>query len=326
MLTVQQIYDWATEQLHESSADTVLSNTLLLRWVNEGLQEVATAAKWKWLEAQREFTLGGHGAGANTSLGVTYLPGFIQQIEDLWPTGLGYRAAIMVVGAWELDMLGASATGGLANYLSVWGYYAVARDNPAANQIVVADTGGSTAQVVIEGIDNVTGTEISETLTLVAGAATTTATYAAGPDGVRRIYVVEPATGMGVVTFTSGAVQIERINAGAGERIHERLRTELVPAPTAGTSNFIIRYYKRIRPVLAVTNVVDIPWEFENLLFHAVGRRLGQFRKDMSEVALHQQSFMQRVRDLKAWQNRQGGRMRGMRGLTQYGYTHYRGW
>jgi hypothetical protein len=241
VLTVSQIYGWATEQLHESSTDTVLSTTLLLRWVNEGLQEVSTAAKWKWLEAQREFTLGGHGAGANTSLGITYLPAYIQQIENLWPTSLGYRAALMVVGAWELDMLGASATGGLANYLAVWGYYAVARDNPGANQIVVADTGGSTAQVVVEGIDNATGTEISELLTLVAGAATTTATFAAGPDGVRRIYVVEPATGMGVVTFTSGGTQIERINAGAGERVHERLRTELSPAPTTGTANYVLR-------------------------------------------------------------------------------------
>jgi hypothetical protein len=316
---VSQIYDWATEQHHESSADTVLTATLLLRWVNEGLGEVATAARWKWLEGQVELQFGAHGAGANTSLGVTYLPHHIQQLESVWPSGLTYRAALEIIGAWELDMLGPAATGGIPNYLIIWGYYSVARDNPTTGTIVATDAGGSTAQVVVEGIDN-NGLEVSELGTLVAGVYTTTAQFAAGPDGVRRVYVVPPGTGTGVVTFTRGGTAIETLNAGQGEFVKERLRTELSPPPVAGTANYILRYFKRIRPVRRVTDVVDIPFEFENLLYHSIDRRLALFRGDMGQAAYHEQSFRARVRELKSWQNRQGGRMRGQTRMIRRDY------
>lgn len=326
MLTVAQIYDWAASQLAESSTDTVLAPTLLLRWINEGLGEVATAAKWKWLEGQRELTFGGHGAGANTSLGVTYLPHYIQQIQDIWPSGLGYRNALMVVGAHELDMLGASAVGGQPNFLAIWGYYGVARDCSIAGIITVADAGASAAQCVVEGTDN-NGFEVSELVTLVAGAGVTAAQFAAGPDGVRRVYMVAPATGATTVTFTdAGAALLQTLHPSQGEMAKEHLRTELSPAPAAGTANYLIRYYKRIRPVFRTTDVVDIPFEFENLLMHAVDRRLAAFVGDQAAFMLHQQSFQARGRELKAWQNRQGGRMRGQRPLTSYGTARYRGW
>jgi hypothetical protein len=237
---------------------------------------VATAYSWKWLEGIGEFTLGTHGSGANTSLGVTYFPNYIQNIVDLYPSNLGYRRPVMIVGGWEMDMVSPSLTSGsISSYLAVYGYYGVARDNDQAATVTIADSGGSTIAVRVEGIDN-NGLEVSETVTLVAGAGATASTFAAGPDGVRRVYL-SSTTGAGTVVFTNtgSGTQLQTLDAAAGEQSKEHLRTELSPAPAATGANYVVRYKKRPRRVTGTTDLVDIPQEFENLLFHAMGRRLG---------------------------------------------------
>lgn len=327
LLSYNQIREWAVSQLHESPTDTVLT-TLLLRWINEGLGEIASAASWKWLEAQQELVLGGHGAGANTNLGVTYFPHYVHELLVVWPGGQGYREPIQIIGAWELDTLSPSAVAGvLADYLAVWGYYSVARDNPTTGTILVtasAGAAGQNAQCRIEGVDQ-NGQEAVETVTIGAGGnVTSTAQFAAGPDGVRRCYVIDSsitgAVAPGTITFARGGTTIETLNVTMGERIHEHIRTELQPSPTAGGANtYLVRYYKRIRPVLSTDDVVDIPFEFEDLLMCALSRRLAAFRGDMAQVMFHEQRFMKRIRDLKAWQNRRPGQMRRLRGLRTYG-------
>jgi hypothetical protein len=86
----------------------------------------------------------------------------------------------------------------------------------------------------------------------------------------------------------------------------------------------VTRYLKRIRPVTSTDDVVDIPFEFENLLFYAIGRRLSAFRNEQQQAMSYEAMFRQRIRELKAWQNRQPGRMRGQRRLirttARYGY------
>ena len=310
MLAVSEIYSWASDQLHESSADAALSSSLLLRWVNEGLSEVARAAPWKWLEAQEEFTFGGHGTGPNTGAGVTYFPHRVWRLLSVWQGNRGYRVPIEIVGAWELDALSPSTVAGTDHdFLAVWGYYNVARDNPTTGVLAVADTGLSAVQVRIEGVDN-NGFEVAED---VAAGANSVNQFASGPDGVRRIYVLESTVAAGslIVTVTSGGVQIERLNVGGGERSRERLRTEMSPPPST-TATFLVRYYKRIRQVVSDDDRVDIPFEFENLLFHAVGRRLALFRQDTDQVGYYDQNFRSGIMDLKRWQNREPGRLRGL--------------
>jgi len=317
MLAVSQIYDWAADQLHEVSTDALLT-TLLLRWVNEGLEEVARASQWKWLEAQEEFVLGNDGAGANTSLGVTYIPHRVHRLLSLWPAARGYREPIQIIGAWELDAISPSITSGtVADYLAVWGYYNVARDNPTVGTLAVADSGTPTGtQVRIEGVDN-NGNEVVED---VAETGTSAAQFAAGPDGVRRIYVINSTVvaGTGIITVTRGGVQIERINVGIGERVRERLRTEISPAPTAGNNNYVVRYYRRIRPVNDNDDIVEVPFEFEALLFHAVGRRLAMYKGQADMVTYFDTMFASTVQHLKGWQNRQPGRMRGLRSIRSW--------
>jgi hypothetical protein len=314
MQTVSQIYDWATDQLHESASNAALSNSLLLQWINEGLSEIARAAPWKWLEAQEEFTFGGHGTGANTGAGVTYLPHRVQEVLSLWAGNRGYRVPVQIIGAWELDASSPSAvTGTIYDFLAIWGYYGVARDNPTTGVLAVVDTGLTAVEVRIEGVDQ-NGFEVAED---VAAGGNSVNQFASGPDGVRRIYILESTIVAGttaIVTVTSAGTQIERLNVAAGERSRERVRTEISPAPTT-TDTFLVRYYKRIRQVASDDDRVDIPFEFENLLFHAVGRRLALFRQDgdPSHVALLDQLFRQGVLDLKKWQNRTPGRLKGLK-------------
>lgn len=315
-MSVNQLNTWAASQLHEAPGDAQLT-TLLTRWVNEGVQDIVRAGNWKWLEAQEEFTLGGHGAGANTALGVTYFPPRVGRILDLWQGGLGYRRPVIIFGAWETDAMSPPVAAGVADSLTIWGYYNVARDNTTTGVLTVADTGASTVQVRIEGVDN-NGFQVYEDVAVGAS----TAQFALGPDGVRHISVIDSTVvaGTGVVTVTdAGAAQIERINAGLGERMHERLRTEISPPPAAGVANFVVRYYKRIRDVRDTDDVVPIPFEFENLLMQALSRRLALFQGEMDKAMYFEQLFAQGVRKLRAWQNKEPGRMRGLRQLTGYG-------
>jgi hypothetical protein len=326
MLAVSQIQDWIADQLHESSTDTQLTTDLMLRWTNEGMNEVARAAQWRWLEAQELFTFGGDGAGVATNAGVTYLPHRIGRLLSLWPSGRNSREPILIVGAWELDAMSPTPIiGGDATYLAVWGYYNVARDNPTTGVLVAADTGASAATIRITGVDN-NGEDLTEDV--AANGGTSVGQFAAGPDGVRSIHVLNStvAAGTGIITVTSGGVQIERLNVAAGERSRERLRTELTPAPTAPNNTYVVRYYKRIRQVEDADSMLDIPFEFESLLFHAIGRRLALYRGDTDQVGYFEQMFSKTVRELKAWQNRQPGRMRGLKQLSRSGLRLQQGW
>lgn len=318
MLSVRQLQEWASLEQHEDYTDTTLT-TLLLRWINEGLQDVASAENWKWLEGMREFTYGTHGAGATTASGITYLPHYVHRLVSVWPSGLSYRNMVQIIAGQELDMLDPSTvTGSPAEYLAVWGYYNVARDNPTTGVITVADAGLATFQVHIEGID-ANGYEAEETVAVAAGAGVSTTRFLLGPDGVRRCYIVENSVTVGaptIVTFTSTGTLIERLNYTVGELQHEHIRTELSPAPATGGANYVTRYMKRIRPVTAVTDTVDIPFEFENLLKFAVGKRLASYTGQDTRMVMYEQQFQARLRELIKWQNRQPGRMRALRPIS----------
>jgi hypothetical protein len=318
MLSVRQLQEWAALQLHEDYTDTAIT-TLVLRWANEGLQEVASVESWQWLEAQREIVYGTHGAGANTANGITYLPHYIHKLVSVWPGGRNYRQQVQIIGGWELDAIDPSIRAGApADYLALWGYYGVARDNPTAGVITVADAGASAVSVHIEGVDT-NGFEAEETVTLVAGAGVSTTQFAAGPDGVRRCYIQENTVTAGtptIVTFSSGGTVIETLNFTNGEFKHEHLRTELSPAPNATGETYLTRYLKRIRPVTSEDDIIDIPFEFENLLTHAIDRRLAAFRGEDQKALIYEQMFRQRVKELRAQQNRQPGRLSGMREIN----------
>ncbi len=87
-----------------------------------------------------------------------------------------------------------------------------------------------------------------------------------------------------------------------------------------------MRYSKRIREVRNTSDMVEVPFEFESLLMDAVSRRLALFRGDFQAVPYWEQRFMKGVRELKVFQNRQPGRMWGMKQLASYGSSMlYRG-
>jgi len=314
MLSVRQLQEWAGLQLHEDYTDAQLT-TLLLRWVNDGFQTIASLENWKWLEGIQEITYGTHGAGANTATGITYLPHYIHRLVSVWPSGRGYREQVEIIGGWELDSRDPSMVAGSpADVIAVWGYYNVARDNPTAGVINVADAGGAAFSVVIEGTDT-NGFEARETVVLVAGAGVSTTLFAAGPDGVRRCYILENSVTAGVptiVTFVSTGTTIETLNYTNREMIHEHLRTELSPS-TVGGASYVTRYQKRIRPVTSVNDVVEIPFEFEDVLTLSIERKLAAFRNDQQGALVYEQMFRNRVREMKSWQNKDPGRLRGMK-------------
>lgn len=325
MLSVRQIQEYAASQLHEDSLDTRLT-TLILRWVNEAYQRVASSGTWKWLEAYEEFTYGTHGVGANTSAGVTYLPHRVHRLLSVWPGGRNYRQQVKIIGGWELDAVDPSMiSGSPADWLAVFGYYGVARDNPTAGVIACADAGGATFDVVVEGVDT-NGLDAEGTVTIAAGGPTnTTVQFAAGPDGVRRCYIAENSVTVGtptVVTFSSGGTVIETLNYTNGEFVKEHLRTELSPSPGTAGATYVTRYYKRPKQIRSTSEIIPVPMEFDDLITYAFDSRLAAYqggsRKDM--VLVYEQMFRQRLQELKAWQNTQPGRMRGMREVKGYGY------
>jgi hypothetical protein len=326
MLSVSQIYDWVAAQLHEVATDDQLdanvqtvSTNLLLRWINESMNEIARAGPWQWLEAQETLTFGGHGAGTNTTDGVTYLPEKMWRIVSVWPGSRGYREPLQLIGAWELDSISPSTTlGTVSDFLAVWGYYGVARDNPVAGTISVTDAAATAVEVRIHGKDG-NGNEVIED---VAHGGASTATFAAGPEGVRRVHIIDntvtAATTTVTVTGGDGTTTIETLRADLGERSHEHLRTELSPAPTA-TADHLVRYYRRVREVRNDNDMVELPYEFENLLIDGIARRLALFQLEMEKVPYFEQRFQRGVRELRRFQNKQPGRFQGMKQLASYG-------
>ncbi len=338
MLSYSQLRDWAARQLHEDPDDTVLT-TLFLRWVNDALGEIASAHPWQWLEGTRSISLGAHGNSGGATGGITYLPEYVQEVMSVWPTGLGYRQPLTIVGAWELDALSPSTTAGtIATYFVIWGYYNTARDVSTAGTITGTASGGASAenaQYVVEGINDSTGLEHREEVTLnSSGVGTSSASFSSGPDGVRRLYVVESsidatptAAQVGRITFTdAGSQTLEIIDVNAGERMHEHLRTELEPRPsdTSGTTH-LVRYYKRIRRIYGTDDVVEIPFEFEDALWLGILRRLADFQGDLQAASVYDGQFKRRIFELKRRQGRQTGRLRGLRSLSRYGYRKFEG-
>ena len=339
MLSYIQLRTWAAQHLHEDPEDTVLTN-LFLRWVNDALGELASAHPWKWLEGTGTVALGAHGNSGAATGGITYFPEYVQEIMSVWPTGLGYRSPISIIGAWELDALSPSTTAGtVASYMVLWGRYNTARDVSIAGTITGTASGASTAEnatYVVEGIDSTNGLEHREEVTFnSSGVATSTASFGAGVDGVRRLYITDSsidgtptAAQVGTVTFTdAGGVTLEIINVAAGERMHEHLRTELEPRPTDTSGiNHLVRYYKRIRRIYQDDDVVEIPWEFEDALFLGICRRLADFQGKTQESMMYDGQFRKRIHELKKRQGREQGRMKGLRSLSRYGYAKQGGW
>jgi hypothetical protein len=189
---------------------------------------------------------------------------------------------------------------------------------------------------VVEGINDSTGLEHREEVTLnSSGVGTSTASFSSGPDGVRRLYVVDSsidgspsAANVGRITFTdAGSTTLEIIDVNAGERMHEHLRTELEPRPSDPSSgaSHLVRYYKRIRRVFSTDDVIEIPFEFEDALWLGLLRRLADFQGNMQEAAMYDGQFKRRIFELKRRQGRQQGRLRGLRSLSRYGYRRFEG-
>lgn len=316
--TLGDLKDWALLHLHEDTADPSFTATLVPEWARQGVDKVLTHTYWNWNTGVRSLTWPAS-AGEFSTL---YLPEYIDQILSAYPgtdEGIG---SIDIINAWELDQYRPGVGTQLGkDYLVLWGWYWVEADNPTAAVLTMVSSAGAAGngvQVWIEGRD-ANGREIRETVTLAgAGTGTTTATFAAGTDGVRRIALIGgTAATTGVVTVSNGATDLAVLDS-VWEKYQEHQRTELYTSST--TTTYTVRYFRRHRRLEADADYLPIPERFEDLIELWIAAKVGQFRGNMDEHVSQLSEYKQRLREMIAWDRRQPGKKRQLHIRRQWGY------
>ena len=320
MRTYGQAKAWMAEQLHEDETDTVLSATVLPRWVSQARDKILRYMDWPWNRGQRELTW--PSAGANGS--ILYLPSYIDKIITLSPGSIVGVRSVMIVTPTELDRYRPVAGRQPGrDYLVVHGLYGVEADMPAAGVITATSSGGATNQTArVEGLD-ANGRDQTEDIAVTAGGANAgTATFAAGVEGVRRITLIgdgtgTPVTDTGVVTFTSGGTTLERLDS-AVEVGHEHWRTELHALADSGGA-YQCRYIKRHYPPLRDQDIIDVPEYFHDLMEIGMAIQLAKFRQRMEEVTVLKADWKEAMLEARAWSGRQPGQKHSFRIIPQWG-------
>ncbi len=322
--TVKELKEWAAEVLHEDFTDTVLDTILFPRWVNQVVSKIVSHKVWKWNEDQMRLQWP-RAAGTTQDASVLYLPHFIDRILTLYPGSNAGIRSVKLIDAWELDQW-RPGIGALArrDYLAQYGWYGVQADNPALATLNVRSTGGTvgTQNVLLEGLTN-DNFEIREVVPVLFNTVVaTTSIFKAGVGGLRRVKLVgdnagDPITTTGIMTVENGATILERLDS-ATERAHEHRRTELYAAAT-GTTSYTARYYRRHYPVLVNRDIVDLPFEFSDVLELGLAERLAFFRKQFDEQQACRSYFEVRLREMRAWDNREPGKKRNFSVAPQWG-------
>lgn len=316
--TLGDLQDWALLHLHEDAVDTVFTTTLVPQWARQGVDRILTHTYWNWNTGIRQLTW----PASAGEFSVLYLPEYMDQILSAFPGSTAGIGSVTIINAWELDQYRPSVGTQLGrDYLVLHGWYWVEADNPSAAVLtMVSDTGaaGNGVQVWIEGRD-ANGREIRETVTLAgAGTGTTTATFAAGVDGVRRISLIGgTAATTGVVTVSNGATDLAVLDS-VWEKFQEHQRSELYSSAT--TTTYTVRYYRRHRRMEAITDYLPIPERFEDLLELWIAAKVGQFRGKLDEHRSMMGEFNARLTEMVAWDRRQPGKKRTLHMRSQWGY------
>jgi hypothetical protein len=245
------------------------------------------------------------------------------KILSLYPGTTEGVGSVDIIGAWEMDRYrpGVGTTLG-RTYLVLFGWYWVEADNPSAAVLtMVSDVGaaGNGVQVHIEGRD-ANHREIRETVTLAgAGTGTTTRTFAAGVDGVRRISLIAGTSATtGVITVSNGATALAVLDS-AWEKYQEHQRTELYGAQGA-SSDLTLRFYRRHRRLEETTQYLPLPEVFDWLVELFLAAKIEQFRGNNEGHMMLMGEFAAGLRQMVAWDRRQPGQKRRMYVRRQWGW------
>jgi len=136
-----------------------------------------------------------------------------------------------------------------------------------------------------------------------------------------RAYVPDtvPAGGGGIVTVTAGGTTIETLDSSR-EREHEHMRTALYAQSGASAGTYTVSYYRRPFNVTADTDIIPLPHEFHDLMETGIMGELQKFRGEWANYAISKREFQERMREFRAWNNREPGMKRGTHARKQWGY------
>ncbi len=328
--TFGEIKTFAMNMLSEEEQDQVFQQGLLSRWGTRVRDRINQWHSWMWKEGLIRLTWPGIATGGPGTAAVLYLPEDVDQILSMYPNNLSYREPVRILQRWEFDQLRPGNTIGRGiDYLVIFGYYSVKRDNPSTTQIDVEASGAGNAenlQCRIVGRDQ-DNDAASEVVTLDAlGQATTTKTFLGGPglDGVTRCEIVKESlsglTDPGIVSFQSAGTELESLNADQGEVKKERRRTELY-AQIGGPGTYQIAYYRRYKPLTSDSDpfLPEIPNEFADISEYGIMAQVATFRKEWESKRMYEAEFLVRMRELQAWANREPGMKRRLQVNRQWG-------
>ena len=318
--------NYAVRMMHEDPEDPrIIENQF--EWLNTAKNYIVEFSQWKWLQAFGDLEV--------PQSGVIYFPNYVWQVLSFFPSAFGYRRPTQFIGAYQFDAAGPSVSAGLADYTIEWGYYGVHADVSQNGQITVtsdaAASGDDGVQVMIEGLDTTAArNQIFETVTLVAGTATTTKSFREGSDGVRRVTVAfdslfnadGSSKTRGILTATDvTGLSIERLDLSR-EIHHEHVRAELFP--TTNGPNYILRYFKRVPDIISLNHVFEIPNEFQDAYHYALRAQIAEFQRGPGAGAADWQSAERKVRKMIVRQERQPARRRGFVPNQSYRFRAWR--
>ncbi len=312
-MSAGEMIDFSAKHLHEDPNDAVVTD-LSLDWINLIKDQVVTFGQWKWLEMWGQLSI--------PTTGVVYFPDNVWQILSLFPSNFGYRRPVQFLGARQFDDAGPSVSAGLSDYAMEWGYYGVSADVGTEGVITVATDSGSGddgMQIVAEGLD-ASRNEQYETITISGASTAGTATWLAGVDGVRRIYINRSTNTssltQGIITVTdAGGSTIERLDSSR-EIDHQHIRAELYPT-TSGPA-FSFRAWRRVPDVIARNNIIGIPREYKDIFQYGLLSLVRDFQGAPGESDRYAARMMTRLTDMKFNQERQPGRRRGVHPNRSY--------
>lgn len=314
-----ELKSYAMDMLSEEELDAVFQKNLLPRWAERTRDKINMHASFAWKEGSTRLTWPGISSSdpGQSITSVLYLPEDMDHILSMYPSNLSYRESVKILTRWEFDQDRPGNTIiGARDILVLWGYYGVKRDNPNTTQLTVNATGGANSgglQCLIVGRDQ-DNEAIQEKVTLSGGTATTTKTFLGGvaADGVTRFSIVkstlEGLTGVGTVTLESVGVELESLDADAGEIAKERRRTELY-AQIGGPGSYNIAYYRRAKPLGADSDMFlpELPHEFDDCVENGIMMHVSMFRKEWDTMQVYKAEFNERLKELRAWDNRNPG-------------------
>jgi hypothetical protein len=312
-MSVGEIFTYALNHMSEDPTDAVWTQNRF-NWLNTAKDHIVSYGKWRWLEGFGQLTV--------PASGVVYFPDHVWEIYSIWPASYGFRRPLVALGGLTFDKAGPATAAGLSDYRIPWGYYGVSADVGTAGAITATSSAAAAdngMELVVEGMD-ANGNDQIETITLAAlGTATTTNNFAAGANGVRRVYINESSlTGLtqGIVTVVdAGAAVIERLNS-ALELYHEHIRSELYPITTGETMTY--RFYRRVPDFRTVDQVVPFPREFKDIFLWGFLWLAHDKADGPNRGAYYEQKMTQRMDKMKYYEEKRPGTKRGFRPSRVY--------